>query len=207
MSVADRIAALQKQGNGNAPPPLSTVTKPKAGKNNALADRIAALQKNAESTTNGAGGDEVPKAEKPKVGKLKPPPAGAVPIIPFGSGPPPSLLKKQKEREEKMEKLKQEASTTDEPGDDTTTKEVGKVKPPPGAIPIMPFGAGIPPSMLKKQKEREEKMASLKKEAEESQTTEESVDDDALISRPTIKGGKRRPRTRGTSNCDVKSDA
>ena len=133
MSIAERIAALQNQGNKNAPPPLA---KPKTNKNNAMAARIAALQKNAESTTG--ANDGVSKAEKPKVGKLKPP-AGAVPIMmPFGSGPPLSLLKKQKEREERMEKLQQEAI---------------------------------------------------------SQPADENAED-ALLSRPTIKGGKRRPRTR-----------
>ncbi|KAL7524397.1 hypothetical protein ACHAXR_002068 [Thalassiosira sp. AJA248-18] len=236
MSIADRIAALQNKGNEDAPPPL---TKPKTNKN-ALAGRIAALQKNADSTTD--GGDEgVSKIEKPKVGKLKPP-AGA---IPFGSGPPPSLLKKQKEREERMEKLQQEAKSA-EKEQEAVRPKVGKLKLPAGAVPFgvgpppsllkkqkereermeklqqeakaagdeheaekpkvgklklpagaVPFGVGPPPSLLKKQKEREERMEKLQQEAE-GIGVGESADvnvEDALLSRPTIKG-KRRPRTR-----------
>ena len=218
MSIAERIAALQKQGNDDAPlPPL---TKPKANKNNALAGRIAALQKTAE-TTNTDNEEGASKVDKPKVGKLKVP-AGAVPM--FGVGPPPSLLKKQKEREERMAKLQQEAQAEDNSngGDEQEEKEaqveesnkpkVGKLKPPPeGAVPIMPFGAGPPPSLLKKQKERQERMAKLQQEAadegeaqsspadgeaEGSSSKKEDVDvEDALLSRPTMKG-KRRPRTR-----------
>lgn len=199
MSIAERIAALQNKGNG-APTKPAVVTKSKVN-NSALAGRIAALKKNVESTNGTSASEGAPKAEKPKVGKLKPP-AGAVPIMPFGSGPPPSLLKKQKEREGRMEKLQQEANTSggDEPR--AEKPKVGKLKPPTGAVPIMPFGAGPPPSLLKKQREREERMEKMKQEADSaeddvgaSQKADENVED-ALLSRPTIKGGKRRPRTR-----------
>jgi len=192
MSIAERIAALQKPGNDIAPPPLA---KPKAKKSNALADRIAALQKSAESTSASDEGGS--KEVKPKVGKLKLP-SGAVPIMSFGAGPPPSLMKKQKEREERMAKLQQEAkSTGDEeeanPGADKP--KVGKLKLPAGAIPIMSFGAGPPPSLLKKQKEREERMQKLQQEAASSSESADMNAEDALLSRPTMKG-KRRPRTR-----------
>lgn len=198
-SIAERIAALQKQGNDNAPPP-AMVIKPKANKN-ALVGRIAALQKNAESTTGASGG--VTKTEKTKVGKLILPAAGAVPMIPFGSGPHPSLLKKKKEREDRMEKLQQEAkSSGGELGREKTVP--GKLKLPAGAVPMIPFGSGLPPSLLKKQKEREERMAKLQQEAKSSEdvadathTADENLDvEDALLSRPIIKGGKRRSRTR-----------
>ncbi|KAL7525302.1 hypothetical protein ACHAWF_001300 [Thalassiosira exigua] len=195
MSIAERIAALQNQGT-DAPQPL---TKPKANKSNALADRIAALQKNVESTSSGPsrGGS---KADPPKVGKLKPP-IGAVPITSFGARPPPSLLKKQKEREERMAKLKEEArsSTTGE-GPETENPKVGKLKLSAGAVPIVPFGAGPPPSLLKKQKEREERMEKLQEEAKSKHgvgAPKSTVVDaeDALLSRPTI-NRKRRPRAR-----------
>mmetsp|Transcript_11147 Transcript_11147/g.24134 ORF Transcript_11147/g.24134 Transcript_11147/m.24134 type:complete len:197 (+) Transcript_11147:57-647(+) len=185
-TIAERIAALQNRGNDAAPLPP---TKPKTNKN-ALSGRIAALQNNVDTVTAGAS-EEGSKLEKPKVGKLKPPPAGAVPIVPFGSGPPPSLLKKQKERSQRMEKLQQEAmSAGDGPGE---KPNVGKLKPPAGAVPIVPFGLGPPPSLLKKQKEREERMSQLQQEAV-AQTADEDAED-ALLSRPTIKS-KRRPRTR-----------
>mmetsp|Transcript_5613 Transcript_5613/g.10889 ORF Transcript_5613/g.10889 Transcript_5613/m.10889 type:complete len:197 (-) Transcript_5613:659-1249(-) len=186
MSIAERIAALQNKGNDNLPPPL---TKPKTNKN-ALAGRIASLQKNVDSTACASEVGSKPDAP-PKVGKLKLP-AGAVPIMQFGAGPPPSLLKKQRERVERMEKLQQEAKLTDDVSEEKP--KVGKLNPPAGAVPIMPFGSGLPPSLLKKQKEREEKMNKLQQEAI-AQTVDEDVDD-ALLSRPTIKGGKRRPRTR-----------
>lgn len=200
-SIAERIAAL----NQNDDTPLPTLTKPTKSTGSALSARIAALQNNAESSNEPS--DDVPKAEK-KVGKLKKPPPGAVPIMPFGAGPPPSVIKKQKEREERMAKLQQEAKSADNDVRGNTEEEkpkVGKLKPPAGAVPIMPFGAGPPPSLLKKQKEREEQMKKLQEEANSTEEDGEngagaasSKDvnvEDALLSRPTVKG-KRRPRTR-----------
>eukprot|EP00571_Detonula_confervacea_P012626 CAMPEP_0172311486 /NCGR_PEP_ID=MMETSP1058-20130122/14870_1 /TAXON_ID=83371 /ORGANISM="Detonula confervacea, Strain CCMP 353" /LENGTH=205 /DNA_ID=CAMNT_0013024673 /DNA_START=147 /DNA_END=765 /DNA_ORIENTATION=+ len=195
-SIAERKQLFKKKGNDNAPPPSAVVSN-----KNALAGRIAALQKNAKSTTGASGG--VSKGEKPKVGKLKPP-AGAVPMIPFGSGPHPSLLKKKKEREERMGRLQQEAKSSG--GDELGGEKpgVGKLKLPSGAVPIMPFGSGPPPSLLKKQKEREDRMAKLQQEVKLSEDevgashiADENLEvEDALLSRPIIKGGKRRPRTR-----------
>lgn len=203
ISIAERIAALNKKAEeGDAPPPPA-LSKPKANKN-LLADKIAAL-----SIANGGdNNDDITKSDmsKSKVGKLKPPPAGAIPIMSFGGGPPPSLLKKQKEREERMEKMKQEAALeSNEDGEcveSENPKEIGKLKMPEGAVPIM-FGAGPPPSLLKKQKEREERMEKMRQEAAAHETTDVSAGvggadenaDDALLSRPTIQG-KRRPRTR-----------
>ena len=194
MSIAERVAALQNQGKDDALPAL---TKPKAKKTSALSDRIAALQKTAGPSTDGEGSSAV---NKPKVGKLKKPPPGAVPIMPMGIGPPPSLLRKQKEREERMAQLQQEANASEvEPKEEVKEKpKVGKLKPPAGAVPIMPFGAGPPPSLLKKQKEREERMAKLQQEAQSTEGGSSSVDVDvydALLTRPTIQG-KRRPRTK-----------
>lgn len=202
ISIAERIAALNKKAEeGDAPPPPA-ISKPKANKN-LLADKIAAL-----SIANGGdNNDDITKSDsKSKVGKLKPPPAGAIPIMSFGGGPPPSLLKKQKERDERMEKMKQEAALeSNEDGEcveSENPKEIGKLKMPEGAVPIM-FGAGPPPSLLKKQKEREERMEKMRQEAAAHETTDVSAGvggadenaDDALLSRPTIQG-KRRPRTR-----------
>ena len=206
ISIAERIAALNKKAEeGDAPPPPAILSKPKANKN-LLADKIAAL-----SIANGGdNNDDITKSDmsKSKVGKLKPPPAGAIPIMSFGGGPPPSLLKKQKEREERMERMKQEAALeSNEDGEceeveSENPKEIGKLKMPEGAVPIM-FGAGPPPSLLKKQKEREERMEKMRQEAAAHETTDVSAGvggadenaDDALLSRPTIQG-KRRPRTR-----------
>ena len=202
ISIAERIAALNKKAEeGDAPPPPA-ISKPKANKN-LLADKIAAL-----SIANGGdNNDDITKSDsKSKVGKLKPPPAGAIPIMSFGGGPPPLLLKKQKERDERMEKMKQEAALeSNEDGEcveSENPKEIGKLKMPEGAVPIM-FGAGPPPSLLKKQKEREERMEKMRQEAAAHETTDVSAGvggadenaDDALLSRPTIQG-KRRPRTR-----------
>jgi hypothetical protein len=166
------------------------------------------------------------KTEKPKVGKLKPLPAGTtIPVIGFGP-PPPS--QKQREREERMELMKREArkeveetmdgdyvvlptgaESSDNAQDDTTTEQhiAGKIKLPVGAVPMMlPITPGLPPIMLKKQREREERMEEMKREAKLAEETEEAEDatspttdennDDALLSRPTVTGGKRRPKTR-----------
>ncbi len=201
MSIAERIAALNKKvDDGDGAPPVPVVTKPKS--TNALADRIAALQKSSDEPTTGADNEGESKSDKPKVGKLKKPPAGAIPIM-FGAGPPPSLMKKQKEREERMERLQQEAQETSEDVDGGEEKpKVGKLKLPTGATPIMPFGAGPPPSLLKKQREREERMEKMKQEAQSTEDGEggesddkQTTNEDALLERPTIKG-KRRPRTR-----------
>ena len=47
--------------------------------------------------------------------------------------------------------------------------KVGKLKPQDGA-PMIPFGSGPPPSLLKKQKEREERMEKLQQEAKSMDT-------------------------------------
>jgi hypothetical protein len=90
---------------------------------------------------------------------------------------------------------------------------VVKSKLPAGAVPtmMMPFGSGLPPSLLRKQREREERMEGLKREARPASDEGENdgVDDggdpgptsdvnfdEALLSRPVVKGGKkRRPKT------------
>lgn len=188
---------------------------------------------NDEDKSGGEGGGQDGgvikqyKTEKPKVGKLKLLPAGTtIPVI--GFGPPPS--QKQREREERMELMKREAKESTEgeetmDGDhavlptaaeisdnthDDTTKQhiVGKIKLPAGAVPMMlPITPGLPPIMLKKQREREERMEEMQREAKLAEETEaddattspatdENIDDDALLSRPTVTGGKRRPKTR-----------
>ena len=95
--------------------------------------------------------------------------------------------------------------------DITAEHIVGKIKRPVGAVPMIT--PGLPPIMLKKQREREERMEEMKREAklaeeqvvgekvplsemeveDTSPTTDKSIDD-ALLSRPTVTGGKRRPR-------------
>jgi len=245
MSIAQRIAALNIQtesGSASSQPPLFSKQK-----SNALASRIAAMEQrnvvssstsdevnNNDDKSGGEGGGQDGgiikqyKTEKPKVGKLKPTPAGTtIPVIGFGP-PPPS--QKQREREERMELMKREAKESTEgeetmDGDhavlptaaesryntqDDTTKQhiVGKIKLPVGAVPMMlPITPGLPPIMLKKQREREERMEEMQREAKLAEETEagdattspatdENIDDDALLSRPTVTGGKRRPRTR-----------
>ena len=195
MSISERIAALNKQANNNES--LPALTKP-IKNSNALSNKIAALQMNSEDDNINDEDTNTTKSNKPKVGKLKKPPPGAVPII-FGAGPPSLLSKKQKERETRMEKLKQEAANEDADGTESEKKAVGKlIKPPAGAVPIMMFGAGPPPSLLKKQKEREERIEQTNDNdvAAASNSSDGNVDDDALLSRPTSLKGKRRPRSR-----------
>ena len=203
MSISERIAALNKQVTNNES--LPALTKP-VKNSNALSNKIAALQMNSEDNNIN---DEDTKSNKPKVGKLKKPPPGAVPIM-FGAGPPSLLSKKKKEREERMEKLKQEAAdetaivAVDADGTELEKKAVGKlIKPPAGAVPIMMFGAGPPPSLLKKQKERDERIEQTNDNVDDNDVAAAStsnsdgnVDDDALLSRPTSLKGKRRPRSR-----------
>lgn len=228
MSIAQRIAALNIQAESAPAQPAAAAIKPRAN-TNALAGRIAALQRNAASATNAdakneddagegreGGGGAHPKAEKPKVGRLKPPPAGMAPILmPFGSGPPPStLLRKQREREERMERLQREAKSTEEESEEPASEAEGTMpavvnsKLPAGVVPAMlPFRAGLPPILLKKQREREERMEGMKREARPIDDNEGDVVDAAsptpdenfdavLLSRPIVKGGKRRPKTR-----------
>ena len=149
MSIADRIAALNNKQDEQLP----SLTKPKANKNNAIADKIAALKVSA-TTANGNDDEKEEGSDKPKVGKLKPPPPGAVPIM-FGAGPPTLLSKKQKEREERMNKLKQEAQADDNNGvnsSDNTNDETDKPKKAPiGAVQVMP--GSLSPELLKKQQE------------------------------------------------------
>ena len=149
MSIADRIAAL----NNIQDEQLPSLTKPKANKN-AIAGKIAALKVSA-TTVNGNDDEKEEGSDKPKVGKLKPPPPGAVPIM-FGAGPPTLLTKKQKEREERMNKLKQEAqadnnndvNSSDNINDETAHKPK---KAPIGAVQVMP--GSLSPELLKKQQE------------------------------------------------------
>ena len=196
MSISERIAALNKQANNNES--LPALTKP-IKNSNALSNKIAALQMNSEDDNINDEDTNTTKSNKPKVGKLKKPPPGAVPII-FGAGPPSLLSKKQKERETRMEKLKQEAANEDADGTESEKKAVGKlIKPPAGAVPIMMFGAGPPPSLLKKQKEREERIEQTNDNdvaATSTSNSDGNVNDDALLSRPTSLKGKRRPRSR-----------
>jgi hypothetical protein len=224
MSIAQRIAALNIQAESSPAQPAAAAIKPRA-KTNALTGRIAALQRNAASATNadakneddagdggGGGGGAHPKTEKPKVGRLKPPPAG---MAPFGSGPPPStLLRKQRERKERMERLQREAKSTEEESEEPASEAEGTMpavvnsKLPVGVVPAMlPFRAGLPPILLKKQREREERMEGMKREVRPMDDNEGGVVDAAsptpdenfdavLLSRPIVKGGKRRPKTR-----------
>jgi hypothetical protein len=243
VSVAQRIAALNIQTVSAPPQPAAASIKPNANEN-ASTSRIATLRRNVPSATpwksdeeanndrwrmksdeeanndrsageGGGGGGTHYKTEKPKVGRLKPPPAGTAPIlVPFGSGPPPPLLlRKQREREERMESLQREATSTNE-GEGSaeevkaTRSEIIRSKLPAGAVPTMlPFGPGLPPILLKKQREREERMEEMKREARMIHDDEGGVNDAtsptmdenfdvALLLRPIVKGGQRRPKTR-----------
>ena len=129
-ALAGRIAALQQNVSATPSSTVDEPEKPKVGKlkpqdgapmmpfgtgpppslikkQKEREERMEKLQQEAKSTGDDAG------PTKAKVGKLNMP-AGAVPIMAFGTGPPPALLlKKQREREELMEKLKEEARVTD----------------------------------------------------------------------------------------------
>ena len=175
----------------------------------------AKTEDDAGEVAGGDGGAHL-NTEKPKVGRLKPPPTGMAHILmPFGSGPPPpTLLRKQREREERMERLQQEAKSTEEESEEPASEAEGtmpvvvKSKLPAGAVPtLLPFRAGLPPILLKKQREKEERMEGMKREARLMDNNEGGVVDAAsptpdenfdavLLSRPIVKGGKRRPKTR-----------
>lgn len=231
MSIAQRIAALNIQTESSAslsqPPPFSKPNRISAMEQRNVVSS-STYDDEDKSLPGGDGGQDGGiikqyKTEIPMVGKLKPMPAGmTIPVIRFGP-PPPS--QKQREREERMELMKREAKKSTEveetmDGDyvvlptavssdnthDNTTEQhiVGKLKLPVGPM-MLPIIPGLPPIMLKKQREREERMEEMKREAKLSQemeaedatspTTGEN-NDDALLSRPTVQGGKRRPKTR-----------
>ena len=116
-TVSERIAALQNQGESDAP----SCDKPMSRKNNSVAGLIAALQKSVESSATANG-----------------------------------------------------------------SAEVGKLKAPPGIVPVMVFGSGLPQSLMQKKKERESQSSHIVHSSEDVEN--------ALLLRPTIKGGKRRPR-------------
>jgi hypothetical protein len=113
-----------------------------------IKDRIAALQK-------GKGGEET-----------------TIPI-----GPPPQKPKRSNALAGRIAALQQQPGdkTTNESGDDNNVKnKVGKLKLPPGGVPIIMGGGGPPPSLLKKQKEREERKQKMVEEAQkdDSQSSE-----------------------------------
>ena len=175
MSIADRIAALNNKQDEQLP----SLTTPKANKN-AIADKIAALKVSA-TTANGNDDEKEEGSDKPKVGKLKPPPPGVVPIM-FGAGPPTLLSKKQKEREERMNKLKQEAQADDNNGvnssDNTNDETADKPKKAPiGAVQVMP--GSLSPELLKKQQELI--AARLKAQQDAHETTTDSSEDVADV--------------------------
>ena len=118
-----------------------------------IKDRIAALQK-------GKGGEET-----------------TIPI-----GPPPQKPKRSNALAGRIAALQQQTGdkTTNESGDDNTvTNKVGKLKLPPGGVPIIMPGAGPPPSLLKKQKEREERKQKMVEEAQKDDS--QSSENDATI--------------------------
>ncbi|KAL3804306.1 hypothetical protein HJC23_011234 [Cyclotella cryptica] len=116
MTVAQRIAALQKQSPGNAPhPPPQQCKSPSQ-----VSSRIAELQKTVEpaflsgreksssDAKNATSEAEVPREEvhDTKAKKFKPPPGAVQVMLPFAAGPP-SLTRKQ--RGEKEESAPQES--------------------------------------------------------------------------------------------------
>ena len=119
-----------------------------------IKDRIAALQK-------GKGGEET-----------------TIPI-----GPPPQKPKRSNALAGRIAALQQQTGdkTTNESGDDNNdvTNKVGKLKLPPGGVPIIMPGAGPPPSLLKKQKEREERKQKMVEEAQKDDS--QSSENDATI--------------------------
>ena len=114
-----------------------------------IKDRIAALQK-------GKGGEET-----------------TIPI-----GPPPQKPKRSNALAGRIAALQQQTGdkTTNESGDDNNdvANKVGKLKLPPGGVPIIMPGGGPPPSLLRKQKEREERKQKMVEEAQkdDSQSSE-----------------------------------
>jgi hypothetical protein len=113
-----------------------------------IKDRIAALQK-------GKGGEET-----------------TIPI-----GPPPQKPKRSNALAGRIAALQQQSGgkTTNESGDDNTaTNKVGKLKLPPGGVPIIMPGRGPPPSLLKLREERKQKMVE-EAQKDDSQNSENST--------------------------------
>jgi hypothetical protein len=114
-----------------------------------IKDRIAALQK-------GKNGDSTP-----------------IPI-----GPPPTKPKKSNALAGRIAALQiaAEKESSDKSESDNlpnksdisagSSSKVGKLKLPPGGVPIIMPGAGPPPSLLKKQKEREERKQKMIEDAQ-----------------------------------------
>jgi hypothetical protein len=114
MTVAQRIAALQRQSHGNAPrPPQQQCMSPSQ-----VSGRIAELQKTVEpaflssrekslsDAMTESGETDVPSEDvhDTKAKKFKPPPGAVQVMLPFAAGPP-SLTRKQKgEKEESVSK-------------------------------------------------------------------------------------------------------
>ncbi|KAL7474897.1 hypothetical protein ACHAW6_000842 [Cyclotella cf. meneghiniana] len=109
MTVAQRIAALQRQNHGNAPhPPQQQCKSPSQ-----ISGRIAELQKTVEpaflssreksssDAKNKSTETEVPSedAHDTKAKKFKPPPGAVQVMLPFAAGPP-SLTRKHKGEKE-----------------------------------------------------------------------------------------------------------
>ncbi|EJK47097.1 hypothetical protein THAOC_34209 [Thalassiosira oceanica] len=177
-SISERIAALQKKTeNSGALPPLDA----KANKNSSIAERIASLEKAAnDSITKDTNSNDIPKPGRLKI------PAGSIQIPMMGAHP--SLRQKQKEREERNNALREQAQEdetraagNDEGGE--TKKKVGKLKLPPGAVPILPMGCGPPPALWEKQKDRESRGISDRRTNVE----------EAIMSRPIIEAKRRSP--------------
>mmetsp|Transcript_3332 Transcript_3332/g.5133 ORF Transcript_3332/g.5133 Transcript_3332/m.5133 type:complete len:207 (-) Transcript_3332:149-769(-) len=124
-----------------------------------IKDRIAALQK-------GKGGESAipvgPPPTKPKKSNAL---AGRIAAL---------QLQSTAEKESSDKNLVNHPSNSDR--NNTGSTKVGKLKLPPGGVPIIMPGAGPPPSLLKKQKEREERKQKMiedaqKEEAESAENT------------------------------------
>ena len=113
MTVAQRIAALQRQSHGNAPRPPQQCKSPSQ-----VSGRIAELQKTVEpaflssreksssDAMNESGETDVLSEDvhDTKAKKFKPPPGAVQVMLPFAAGPPSLTRKQNGEKEESVPK-------------------------------------------------------------------------------------------------------
>ncbi len=178
---------------------MASVEKDEVPVRMTVAQRIAALQNQAKGTDSPG-----PKTKPNKIDV-----AGRVDISSLQQTIGPAFISSQKKyasaAKENSSKENEEMSENNTENDsEKDIEKVGKIKKlPPGAVPVMmPFGAGLPPSLMKKRMERESRNEKLREESEKQHATAatETCDDadEGLLSRPTIQVGQRRPRDKNS---------
>mmetsp|Transcript_10137 Transcript_10137/g.21055 ORF Transcript_10137/g.21055 Transcript_10137/m.21055 type:complete len:131 (+) Transcript_10137:3-395(+) len=128
-----------------------------------VAQRVEALQKQEKSTDL-----TVPTTKPNKINF-----AGRVDISSLQKTVEPAFVSSQEKyafaaKERSSKESDETSAKTSEDDSERDGEKVGKIKKlPPGAVPVMmPFGAGLPPSLMKKKMERESRNEKLREESE-----------------------------------------